>query len=281
MAGLPKRYENRFQRVGVAADKVGRTIPPLRRLCPSLAGELGYGLPKSKQRAVKPRQVDVPGVGRVRVVGQTTPLRPTIKELVSRSHARLCQAGYLVEDAKGVQYAADAGFLKERARTPREGLCPYHARLYGPELAEYVASMEAAARAGEVSSPRDDEVTRDLPYPHRRGSSPCCAASEWTPERALAVLDAWESGDGYESTTPEEIVAIGRAAVTRERRREVEHVEDVRPALEGQAGDCWNQWREAAALALLGRRQKFKRLKSEAVAFTSRLPPVSKPRRRR
>lgn len=244
---------------------LSRTIPPLQRLCGDRYPEpLRYGQPLPSTRARRVGETVPlgrgPGAPRGKVIGSTTPPRPTLAQL-QRGGQSLCERGYWIETEGGVRVAVSAKQVRELVRAPREGLCPHHAALDGYGLQATVAE----AKAARVGHPRD--VVTDLPFPHRKGSSPCCAASKVTPELVLAVLRDWQSGEGFDEMTDRDMVSLARQAITRTSPvTPPRTVAEIPAAMKAVRDFCWRQWTERAELAAEGREEKFKRLKANVRA---------------
>lgn len=272
------------QRGDDARGPLSRTIPSLQRLCGAerYPEPFRYGQPLPSTRARRVGETVPlgrgPGAPRGTVIGSTAPPRPTLAQL-QRGGQSLCERGYWIETEGGVRVAVGAKQIRELLRAPREGLCPHHEALDGYALQAIVAE----GRAARVGHPRD--VVTDLPFPHRKGSSPCCAAASVTPELVLAVLRDWSSGEGWDELTEREMIALARRAVTRTSPvTPPRTVAEIPEAMKAVRDHCWRLWTERAAQATEGRAEKFKRLKATVraqYAPPQKTRPQSAPQPRR
>lgn len=263
----------RFRRVNTQSEPdtpgtgpLSRTIPTLQRLCGEKYPEpLRYGQPLS----ATPRNVgrwvrlgSMAGAQEARIVQSSTPPRPTLAQL-SRGARSLCDRGYIVETRGGVKLAVNAKQVREANRSPREGLCPFHRVMDGLSLGALVHAVEEERRA-RGTNPRDEEMVRDLPFPHRRGSSACCEASEVSPERVLALLAAWETGEGADEMVAEDFVELARRATPRGAAwKPPRSLAEVRAAMRAVQDYCWTFWQRAAERASESRVEVFKRVKAD------------------
>lgn len=269
----------RFRRVSVNVQTepttqggaLSRTIPNLQRLCGDrYPAPLTYGQPLAwgRQPANVGRWVRLsakPNAPQARIIGAATPPRPTLAQL-KRNATSLCDRGYLLESAPGARpFVANAKQVREANRTPRAGLCPHHAKLDELSLGALVHEVQQRALR-EGINPRG--LVEDLPFPHRLGSSPCCAAADVTPERVLDVLEAWSTGEGYDNMTERDLVELaGRAVPRTGSTRAPRSVGEIRDAMEAVRAHCWALWVERAERAMEGRVERFKRLKGDVRAM--------------
>jgi len=250
---------------------LSRTIPNLQRLCGDrYPAPLTYGQPLAwgRQPVNVGRWVRLsanPSAPQARIIGAAAPVRPTLAQL-KRNASSLCDRAYLLESAPGARpFAANAKQVREANRTPRAGLCPHHAKLDELSLGALVHEVQQRATR-EGIDPR--AMVEDLPFPHRLGSSPCCAAADVTPERVLEVLGAWSSGEGYDNMTERDLVELaGRAVPRTGTMRAPRSVGEIRDAMDAVRAHCWALWVERAARAMEGRVEKFKRLKGDVRAM--------------
>lgn len=248
---------------------LSRTIPSLQRLCGDRYPEpLRYGQPLPDTRVRSLGRFVRLGKGREAlggiIRGSTAPPRPTLAQL-QRGAASLCDRGYLLETPGGVLVSVNASQVREQMRAPREPLCEYHQGLDALSLGAVVEEVGRRARGGLVAHPRD-ELT-DMPFPHRRGSSPCCEASDVSPETVLRLLEEWERGECCDNMTGRDFVAlVGRAVPKSSGISKPRTLAGVRKALAAVREHCWRLWQERAAKVLEPRREKFKRVKADVRA---------------
>lgn len=281
----------RFRRVGtVSGHAVGdpsprfpRTVPSLADACEAYPPPLRYGspLPEDVSRTRNVGKVVRLGPGANaptgRIVGSTAPVRPTLAQAARRSPS-MCERGYLVETDGGVRVAVNARQVRELNRTPREGLCPFHQALDVASLGAVMSEVDAQRKAGTIRHPRD--LVSDLPYPHRAGSSPCCEASEVTPEKVLVLLEGWRTGEAGDEMSAGDVVAYARRAVPRsvsaKANRGIASVADIERAMVAVRDHCWSQWTAWAKRQAEARGAKFRRVKAEARAVRAALKDSQK-----
>lgn len=267
---MVERFARLSVNVQTAPDEAGgplsRTIPNLQRLCGAerYPAPLRYGQPlpdataRNVGRFVRLGTAANAPIGVI--VGSATPVKPTLHQL-ARGSSSLCDPSYVVE-VEGARLVANARQVREVNRSPRGGLCPYHAALDAVSLGAVVAEARKGAGARH---PR--ELLPDLPYPHRVGSGPCCAASDVTPEKVLELLEAWETGEAGDNMTGRDMLALARRAVPRSSSVEVpRRVADIRKAMGAVRDHCFAQWERKASEALVPRVEKFQRLKADVRA---------------
>lgn len=155
-------------------------------------------------------EVELRREGTVRVVGCASPVLPSSKARALRSPRYRCQGAWWVKTPLGIEFAVPKSIVRERKRTLTRGeRCEREILLPSRLVKEWVDSGALTPEAvRDIGLPEGD-----LPFPHRRGSSPCCAQGDLG--RAVEVLravegpaldlareeacrDPWEAGD-YES----------------------------------------------------------------------------------
>lgn len=246
----------------------GRAIPPLGRLCPKHYGDgpYEYGQPMPSCRATrlgKQTRVRVRGRTMVGIAeGCSAPATPSYAELL-RGSPKLCESALRVRVPGHGTVIAAKSRVREWNRTPRAGVCRSWLPVNGATAAEALAEARAATRRGELLHPH--EALRDLPFPHREGSTPLCERSGSTPESVLGVYEAWRAGDGFESMTDEDVVALARGAVPRSLRPSVrlERATDIPAAMRRVQDEGVRQWEAFVERSREGRRAKFSRVRRE------------------
>ena len=123
------------------------------------------------------REVPLRGGGVGKVVGCAVP-RPR----ASADPKKRCAPDFLVRNRLGLVLAEDGPRLKDRAR-PRQALCD--------QVAPFPARHGIGARIA-----REGYAEGELPFPHRRAGSVCCAYHGLYPETVARELDAVEDGRG-------------------------------------------------------------------------------------
>lgn len=245
-----------------------RTIPALARLCPKDWGngpyDYGQALPSCRSpRIGRQTRVRVRGKTMVGVTEAcTTPAPPSYNDL-ARGSPKLCERGFRVRVPDHGAVVAAASRVREWNRTPRAGVCRAWAPVTGASAGAALADARAFVRRGEVAHAH--ELLRDLPFPHREGSTPLCERSAATPESVLSVYEAWRSGDGYESMTDADVMALARAAVPRGLRSEVDlrAPGDIPRAMRRVQDEGVRQWEAYVARSAEGRRAKFSRVRRQ------------------
>lgn len=269
-----KRHPSRV-RAGTRANganagtgKGSRTIPPLSRLCPKDYGglpyEYGQPLPKCRSpRIGKQTRVRVKGRSLVGVAEScAAPALPSYADLL-RGSPKLCETALRVRVPDHGTVTAAVSRVREWNRTPRAGVCRAWVPVNGVAAAQAVNEAYSAARRGEVAHPH--AILRDLPFPHREGSTPLCERAQATPESVLAVYDAWRTGDGYESMTDADVVALARSAVPRGLRHTatINAPTDIPAAMRRVQDEGVRQWEAYVERSREGRRAKFSRVRRE------------------
>lgn len=262
-------------RSNAARGKDSRTIPPLSRLCPRDYGDAAsapyeYGQPLPKCRSPRiGRQTRVrvrTARGARTLVGVTescaAPATPSYADLL-RGSPKLCETALRVRVPDYGVVTAAASRVREWNRTPRAGVCRAWVPVNGIAAAQAVSEAYASARRGEVSHPH--ETLRDLPFPHREGSTPLCERANATPESVLAVYDAWRTGDGYESMDNNDIVALARSAVPKGLRHAatIASPEDIPAAMRRVQDEGVRQWEAFVERSREGRKAKLSRVRRE------------------
>ncbi len=250
-------------------------IPSLQRLCPGrYAPGMAYGevltpvrVPPSEGKLVRLGRGAGAVVGRVAVM--STPPRPTLTQLsrgascsADGAGCSLCEPGYIVsvpEDDGPRFLAVSARQVRELNRSQREGLCPHHRRITREYLAAIAAEVERVEAHG--GHPRDAAVARDLPYPHRRGSSPCCESSDATPERVLAALARWSRGERAGLTSAALVELARRAVPARSGIPEPRFLSEIPAAMAAVRDHCFAALSTRLAQATTRRADKFATLK--------------------
>lgn len=176
------------------------------------------------------------------IVATATPLGETIFQQ-GRSLRYKCQGSFIVRTPMGrgaIETPVPKSVVRERMRVPkREGNCP--------DAPEYTsATMKGLTQALERDSLKAGRHPYDgvgeLPYPHRKGSSPCCTNSRLNPTELDKLVAAWaESGE-------ESDFEAARAAVVRALPKQIrataviETRAELLAAIRAVRDHCWQQW---------------------------------------
>lgn len=176
------------------------------------------------------------------VVALATPLGGSLLQ-GNRSKAYRCQGSYIVKTPFGagsIETPVPKSVVRERRRE-REGLCP-DAQVYSS------ADLRAGAvRAFELDAARlkkaPFDLVGELPFPHRKGGSPCCINSPLHPDRLGELVTTWlESGDEPDF---ERAATAVRKALPRDKRATVPafHTKaDLERGVRAVKDHCWELW---------------------------------------
>lgn len=179
------------------------------------------------------RKVELRGEGEVTVRGCAVPSPPKPKK---RGGATRCEGAFLVEGLPGVTFTVPKSKVREASRV-REGLCPDRLEL-PDERGGFLRAWKREAKAKGLHPFADD---MDLPFPHRRGSSPCCVNAAVSPASVEALLVDLETNplldvvdviDAAKRLQPKGM--LGRVAVR--------GLADVPRAIEATRDHCWSSW---------------------------------------
>ncbi len=164
------------------------------------------------------------------IVGCATPLGSSLLQEGRRSERYACQGAYVVRTPLGIETAVAKSVVRERRRE-REGNCPDM-----PDFTPGVAAQ--AAREAKRQNVHPHQLVDDLPFPHRKGSTPCCVNSKDTPDALDAAFrEAW---DGTEAEH-ERLIARVRKALPKALRAQVQvaEIDDVPRAIRALRDHCW------------------------------------------
>ncbi len=183
------------------------------------------------------------------IVATATPLGETVFQAGRRSERYKCQGAFIVSTPLGrgtIETPVAKSVVRERMRAPRrEGNCPDAPVYGGSSMKGFAGAMER--EAAKLGRHPHDHVGADLPFPHRKGSTPCCVNSKVSPAQLEALAAAWrESGEESDFFRLQAAVvkALPRSvrAIT-----PVETAADVLEAIETIRKHCWSQWLEHEA----------------------------------
>jgi hypothetical protein len=158
----------------------------------------------------------------------------------NRSKRYQCQGSFVVRTPLGrghVDTVLPRSVVRERQRT-REGNCP-DAMQGGIPQGMIRAIDREAARGGRHPFDVSDQ---EPPFPHRKGSTPCCGSSSVAPAKLDALLEAWT--DSGEESDFERLAAAVRRALPKHLRATLplESRAEVVEAIRAVRDHCWGQW---------------------------------------
>lgn len=157
----------------------------------------------------------------------------------NRSKRYQCQGAVVVRTPLGrghVDTVVAKSVVRERQRV-REGNCPDAVGTVPPGMIR--ALDREAARGGKHPFDVSDQ---EPPFPHRKGSTPCCGSSPVAPKKLDALLAAWlDSGEEEDFFRLEAAV---RRALPKHLRATLplESRSDVTEAIRAIRDHCWGQW---------------------------------------
>lgn len=205
------------------------------------------------------------------VVSVATPLGESIFQHGRRSRRYKCGRSFILRTPFGrgyIETAVPGAVVRERLRAPtREGNCPDAVDMGASRMKGYTQAIERdALRAGVHPH---DYVGLEPPFPHRKGSSPCCGSSSRSPEKLDRMLAAWlDSGEESDFATLEREV---RRAMPKHMRATafLQTRADVEAAIKSIRDHCWTQWLEYEARVTEPSKTFQKRVKAARKAMTA------------
>lgn len=205
-----------------------------------------------------------------RIVGCATPLGRTA--VGRRSSRRKCEPALIVRSKIGlfdIETPVPGSIVRRGLRQRGERMCA-DAPSYGAEMSDHVLRIEAEARANK-QHPFD--LVREMPFPHRHGSSACCGNSPVAPGRLEALAARWRES-GEEPDFYDLARAVYRALPAHLRAVTVIDTDaDVRRAIKAVKDHCWAMWVERAAKAGRASARFQERAKSTRRKATAPRPP--------
>lgn len=182
------------------------------------------------------KEVPLRGGGTGRIVGCATPLGESLLQTGKRSRRYKCQRAFLVKLPIGVEVPIPGSVVRERRRV-REGNCPDAVR-YERGMA---LSMEREATREGYHWMRGN----DLPFPHRKGSTPCCTSAS---NYHGALEDLFTQAMEMDPPSPEFDVRVldeVRRALPKHLRvtTRLRGLEDVPKAIDIIRDHCGDLWR--------------------------------------
>ena len=180
------------------------------------------------------------------IVGCATPLGETIFQHGRRGKAYKCQSSFIVRSNMGkgaIETPVPRSVVRARMRHAKDKLCPDMVP-FTADMRGYTGMIEADAKRLGV---HPIDISDDMPFPHREGSSPCCINSKIAPKRLEKLVEAWtdsgEDGDFYALTD-----AVRRALPKHLRAiTELESRDQVERAIKAVRDHCWHLWIEKEA----------------------------------
>lgn len=204
--------------------------------------ELPAGAPYEGSSPLKGKRVKLRGdtVESV-VVGLATPLGGSLLQ-GNRSRAYKCQGSYIVRTPLGsgsIETPVPKSVVRERRRV-REGLCPDDTPVSSADVR--LGMVRELAREATRRKKHPWDLVAELPFPHRKGGSPCCINSPVNPDKLTAMVEAYaESGEEADF----ERVRAGLRRALPEPQRSTMMVETRADALAGIKAlkdHCWGMW---------------------------------------
>lgn len=199
------------------------------------------------------------------VVSLATPVGPSLLQTGRLSRRASCEGAVIVRTPLGagaVETAVRKSVVRERRRLDERGQCPDAPSYSAQALRAAVAELERDAK--RTGRPAFDLAGMELPFPHRKGSSPCCTYSPRSVEKLRALIGEYhESGEEPEF---ERAAAELRRALPRGMRETVrlDTARDLSSALLDLEGYCWAQWKQGAERARETRKVFERRAKDAA-----------------
>lgn len=199
------------------------------------------------------------------VVSLATPVGPSLLQTGRLSRRASCEGAVIVRTPLGagaIETAVRKSVVRERRRLDERGQCPDAPSYSAQSLRAAVAELERDAK--RTGRPAFDLAGAELPYPHRKGSSPCCAYSPRSVEKLRELVGAYhESGEEseFERAATELRRALPRGM--RETAR-LNTSRDLSAALLDLERYCWAQWQQGAERAKETRRVFERRAKEQA-----------------
>ncbi len=194
------------------------------------------GTPYPCQSKLVGKTVPLRGGGTGLVAGCATPLGESLLQTGRRSRRYKCQRAMMVKLPIGVEVPVPASTVRERRRV-REGLCPDAVR-YERGMA---LTMEREATRGGYHWMRGN----DLPFPHRKGSTPCCtSATNYHGNLEDLFIQAMEM-DPPSAEFDRQVLAEVRRALPKHVRAttRLRGLEDVPAAIDTIRNHCGDLWR--------------------------------------
>lgn len=199
------------------------------------------------------------------VVSLATPVGPSLMQTGRLSRRASCEGAVIVRTPLGagaIETAVRKSVVRERRRLDERGRCPDAPSYSAASLAAAVAELERDAK--RLRRPPIELAGFELPFPHRKGSSPCCAYSPRSIEKLRALVGAYhESG---EETEFERAAVELRRALPRGMREtaRLNTARDLSNAVADVEAYCWAQWQQGADRAKETRKVFERRAKSQA-----------------
>lgn len=181
------------------------------------------------------------------VVSLATPTGGGLFQTGRLAREGLCQGAYVVSTPRPgggrVERVVPKSVVRDRRRE-REGLCPDAGDYSRAQIVGAVADAEReAARTGRHPF---ELVGGEPPFPHRRGSTPCCSHSPLSPARlAAAAAAARAAGDRASFRAAAEALSRALPAGSPARSR-LRTFADLDAAVRAVLDHCWGVWRAAA-----------------------------------
>jgi hypothetical protein len=209
------------------------------------------------------------------VTGVATPLGGTL--FGKNSKRRQCEGSYVVATPFGrgaIETVVPKSVVRERRRE-REGNCPDAGNYNAAALRAAVAEIERDfARDQKRAKPVWDHpfamVGFELPFPHRKGSTACCAWSPVSPEKLRGLVERYRA-DGEEQDFETARVAVRRALPEPLRSTaELESTADLLRGIRDVEDHCWGMWLAADERAK-ATSKSFKRRAAELAKERERL----------
>jgi len=215
------------------------------------------------------------------IVSTATPLGETIFQQ-GRSLRYKCQGAFIVRTPFGsgaIETPVPKSVVRERMRAPkREGNCEDQPVYRGSEMKGFSSSVEREAlKAGR--HPYDQ--VGELPFPHRKGSTPCCNNSTLNPASLDRLIAAWvDSGEEVDFEKARAAVVRALPKHLRATAR-IETRADLFTAVRAVRDHCWSQWVEYEARHTEPSKAFQKRIKANRKAMVSAGLPVTESLARR
>ena len=214
------------------------------------------------------------------VVGCATPLGETIFQHGRRARSYKCQGAFIVRSGTGrsaIETPVPKSVVRARMRHAGDVLCP-DTPSFDRKMAGYTRSIEReAAKAKKHPYDYADEV----PFPHRKGSTPCCVNSPIRPERLDALLRAWRES-GEESDFDALATAVRRALPKHIRATtELESRAQIERGIKAVRDHCWSFWLEREARLGEGSKSFRRRVREDRKAMAVAELPITRGQRKR
>lgn len=179
------------------------------------------------------------------VTSVATPLGGTLFQTGRQSKRAQCQGAYIVSTPFGrghIETAVPKSTVRERRRE-REGNCPDTPVYTSVELQGVV--KEFAREAAKYKKHPFDYAGGELPFPHRKGSTACCANSPVAPDKLDKLVKRYRE-EGEEVDFERAARAL-RKALPKDLRATMplESTRDLAKGVEAVRDHCWGFWLSA------------------------------------